>query len=430
MLKKCLVFTTSLMLLAAVVLLAPSADSGKYQPVSGWPQLPAGMKLGPVSAVATDSADRVYVFHRGKRPILVFDKDGKFLRSWGDDLVKTAHGLRIDHDDNVWITDIGNHLVMKFDPDGKLLLTLGKKDQPGDGPDQFNKPTDVAVAPTGEFYVSDGYGNSRVVKFSKDGKYLKEWGKKGTGEGRVQPAARHLPGRQGPGLRRRPREQPRPGLRRRRQVPRPVEGERCAVWAVPGGRRPLAGGRRPGQRRAGCSTARARPLGRWGEKGAAAGAVRHAALDLHRLAGSGLRRRGERPARAEVRRARRTPSSAAPGSPSRSGTTVASSPTATPSPIRTIGQPSSGGASSGDRARMTCQGAAVRPTTVTISSRLAIRFSVPPKPTAILDGSVSRKFGMAAPRPTLRPLRPSASTATVSGVQADHHATACPAPGR
>jgi DNA-binding beta-propeller fold protein YncE len=154
-----------------------------YRPVASWPQLPEDVKLGQVSAVATDSADRVYVFHRGKQPILVFDRDGKFLRSWGDDRIKTAHGLRIDRDNNVWVTDIGHHQVMKFDPGGKLLLTLGTKDEPGVGPDHFNKPTDVAVTPAGDFYISDGYGNSRVVKFSREGKCLAEWGRKGTGEG-------------------------------------------------------------------------------------------------------------------------------------------------------------------------------------------------------------------------------------------------------
>jgi DNA-binding beta-propeller fold protein YncE len=187
MLKKSLTLSVSLLLLGGIAVLAPSADRDtavpKYQVVANWPQLPAGSKLGPVAAVATDSANRVYVFQRGKQPIQVFDKDGKFLRAWGDDLVKTAHGLRLDRDGNVWITDIGNHLVTKFDPDGKVLLTLGKKDQPGEGTDQFNKPTDVAIGPQGEIYVSDGYGNSRVVKFSKAGKYLKEWGKKGNGEG-------------------------------------------------------------------------------------------------------------------------------------------------------------------------------------------------------------------------------------------------------
>jgi DNA-binding beta-propeller fold protein YncE len=162
---------------------SPAAGIPDYRPVPGWPSLPADVELGQVSAVATDAADHVYVFHRGRHPVLVFDRDGKFLRSWGDDLVKTAHGLRVDGDNNVWVTDIGHHLVMKFDPVGKLLLTLGRKDQPGDGTDQFDRPTDVAVAPSGEFYVADGYGNSRVVEFSKDGKFLRQWGKKGGGEG-------------------------------------------------------------------------------------------------------------------------------------------------------------------------------------------------------------------------------------------------------
>jgi outer membrane protein assembly factor BamB len=161
----------------------PAAALPDYRPVAGWPKLPDDVTMGPASAVAVDSSDRVYVFHRGKRPILVFDRDGKFLRSWGDEHLKTPHGLRIDHDNNVWVTDIGNHQVLKFSAEGKLLLALGQKGKPGDGPDQFDRPTDVAVAPGGEFYVSDGYGNSRVLKFSKDGKLLRQWGKKGTGEG-------------------------------------------------------------------------------------------------------------------------------------------------------------------------------------------------------------------------------------------------------
>jgi DNA-binding beta-propeller fold protein YncE len=187
MMQKCLSLVLSLLTLTGAALLAPSADPPasppKYQVVEGWPSLPVGTKLGQVTAVAIDPADRVYLFHRGKQPILVLDKDGKLLRGWGDGVVNTAHGLRIDANNHVWITDIGNHLVTKLDAEGKVLLTLGKKGQPGDGPDQFNKPTDVAVAPSGEIYVADGYGNARVVKFSKDGKYQKEWGKKGTAAG-------------------------------------------------------------------------------------------------------------------------------------------------------------------------------------------------------------------------------------------------------
>jgi DNA-binding beta-propeller fold protein YncE len=162
---------------------AADAKFPDYRAVPNWAKLPDNVKLGGVSAVATDSADNVFVFHRGKQPVLVFDRDGKFLRSWGDEHLKTPHGLRIDRDNNVWVTDMTDHRVLKFDAQGKLLLALGKRGEPGTGPDHFNRPTDVAIAPNGEFYVSDGYGNSRVVKFSKEGKFIKEWGKKGSGEG-------------------------------------------------------------------------------------------------------------------------------------------------------------------------------------------------------------------------------------------------------
>jgi DNA-binding beta-propeller fold protein YncE len=175
--------STPLLLGLLVAAGARAENIPDYRPVAGWPQIPSDVKLGPVSAVATDSADRVCVFHRGPKPVLVFDRDGKFLRSWGDDLLKTPHGLRIDDKGNIWVTDIGNHQVMKFDPEGKLLMSLGKKGEAGTGPDQFDRPTDIAVAPSGEFYVSDGYGNSRVLKYSADGKLLKQWGKKGTGPG-------------------------------------------------------------------------------------------------------------------------------------------------------------------------------------------------------------------------------------------------------
>lgn len=175
-------------LLLALPLLAPAlvsrADDGfpDYRPVAGWPQLPPAVELGPVSAVATDAKDRVYVAHRGRHPVLVFARDGTFLRSWGDDHIKTAHGLRVAPDGGVWVTDIGNHLVMKFDPDGKLLLALGEKGRAGDKFGQFDRPTDVAVSPTGEFYVTDGYGNARVLKYDRTGKLLAQWGTKGTGE--------------------------------------------------------------------------------------------------------------------------------------------------------------------------------------------------------------------------------------------------------
>lgn len=154
-----------------------------FTPVPNTLQLPDGLTLGACSAVDFDSRGRLYLFHRGQRPILCFDKNGKFLRSWGDDLIGMAHGLRVDGDDNVWVTDIGHHMVVKFDSKGKLLLALGQTDKPGLGENQFNKPTDVAFGAGGEIYVSDGYGNSRVMKFAVNGKFLLSWGKPGKGEG-------------------------------------------------------------------------------------------------------------------------------------------------------------------------------------------------------------------------------------------------------
>ncbi|MFO0796150.1 MAG: peptidyl-alpha-hydroxyglycine alpha-amidating lyase family protein [Gemmataceae bacterium] len=178
-----LLHVVALSLLATAAAARPPDPFPDYRPVAGWPQLPPGLVLGPVSAVATDAADRVYVAHRGPRPVLVFARDGTFLRSWGDEHLHTPHGLRVDAAGNVWVTDIGHHLVMKFDPAGKLLLTLGQKGRAGAGAGQFDRPTDVAVTPGGDFYVTDGYGNARVQKYDPAGKLLKEWGTKGKGEG-------------------------------------------------------------------------------------------------------------------------------------------------------------------------------------------------------------------------------------------------------
>ena len=160
-----------------------SSREGSWEAVPHWPQLPSGYEFGQVSAVAPDGHGEVFVFHRGEHPIMVFNRDGKFLRSFGDGLIDKAHGLRFDASGNVWITDVGNHTVRKFTHEAKLLLTLGKEGQPGDAPEQFDKPADVAFGPHGDLFVADGYGNSRVVKYSPEGKFVKAWGKKGTGDG-------------------------------------------------------------------------------------------------------------------------------------------------------------------------------------------------------------------------------------------------------
>ncbi len=147
--------------------------------------MPDGWSFGRVSAVAVDRNGEVYVFHRGAHadPVVVFDPKGKYVRSWGRGQFRNEHGIRVGPDGNIWTVDNGDHTVQKWTRDGKLLLTLGTKGQSGTDEKTFNRPTDIAFAPNGDFYVSDGYGNSRVVKFSKDGRYLLAWGSKGTGPG-------------------------------------------------------------------------------------------------------------------------------------------------------------------------------------------------------------------------------------------------------
>src|SRR4051812_33246599 len=173
-------FALRSLVLLCVVPASLQADSYRLDP--SFPQLPKTIKLDQVSGVTINSSGEIFIFHRGERPIIVMDKVGKFLRSFGEG-TKSAHGLRCDSADNIWATDVVNHTVTKFAPDGKVLMMLGEKGIEGEDQTHFNKPTDVAFAPDGNFFVSDGYGNSRVVKFDKSGKFLLAWGKKGTGEG-------------------------------------------------------------------------------------------------------------------------------------------------------------------------------------------------------------------------------------------------------
>ncbi len=169
----------------------------RYQVVHGWPQLPPGEMLGQATGVGVDSHGNVLVFHRAGREwtepfpaepiarptVWVFDKTGRFLRSWGAGTFVMPHGLTVDHGDNVWLSDVGLHQVFKFSPDGRLLLTLGEARAAGADASHFNLPTDVAVLKDGSFLVSDGYANTRVVKFAADGTFLMAWGTAGAGSG-------------------------------------------------------------------------------------------------------------------------------------------------------------------------------------------------------------------------------------------------------
>lgn len=165
-----------------------------YELVKDWPNLPEGYILSQVTGVGIDTSQNIFLFHRTGRvwsepfpdsvissnTILLLDREtGKLLNSWGANLFIMPHGLTVDRNNNVWVTDVALHQVFKFSHDGQLLMKSGVAKQPGNDSLHFNLPTDVAVAEDGSFYVSDGYGNSRVVKFSPAGKYLFEWGKKG-----------------------------------------------------------------------------------------------------------------------------------------------------------------------------------------------------------------------------------------------------------
>ena len=168
--------------LASLLSQAAADDEIKFAPQSDFPKLPPEVVLGKCSAVAINSKGEIYLFHRGPHPVLCVDAAGKLLRSWGDEEIGVPHGLRIDRQDNVWVTDMGRHRVLKFDPTGKLVLALGTG-QAGARNDQFDRPTDVAFGPNGDVFVSDGYGNNRVMKFTAAGRFIKSWGSKGTNVG-------------------------------------------------------------------------------------------------------------------------------------------------------------------------------------------------------------------------------------------------------
>jgi DNA-binding beta-propeller fold protein YncE len=175
----------------------------QYELLDGWEQLPSGWSHGDVAGVAVDSHDRVYVFNRGEHPVIVYDRDGRFLTSWGEGLFTRPHGITITND-IVYCADDTDHTVRAFTLDGDLLWTLGTLNQPSDtgyqpqapsnlatirrGAGPFNRPTRLAVAPNGELYVSDGYGNARIHRFSADRQLITSWGEPGEAPGEF-----HLP---------------------------------------------------------------------------------------------------------------------------------------------------------------------------------------------------------------------------------------------
>src|SRR6266581_138683 len=170
--------------------MADTVGSGDftYEHLVSWQKLPDGMKLTETPGVAVNSQDRVYAITRNTaNPVMVFDSDGNFLFAFGEGVFsQRTHGILIGPDDSVFCADDGTHTITKFTPDGKLLMTLGTPGQPAEkwGGKPFNRPTHAAVSPvTGDLYVSDGYGNSRIHKYTGDGTLLMSWGEPGIDAG-------------------------------------------------------------------------------------------------------------------------------------------------------------------------------------------------------------------------------------------------------
>ena len=199
-----LLFAIILLVIAAYIFQDKKKGSSnnsaiKYELVKDWLKLPAQLKLGNPTGIGIDTNQDIFILHRANRvwpllgpmsesfikekTLLQVDKEsGKIVNSWGDNLFIMPHGLTVDQNNNIWITDVGLQQVFKFSHDGKLLMKLGQARVSGNDQTHFNRPTDIAVTNDGSFYISDGYGNSRIIKFSAEGKYLFEWGKKGNKE--------------------------------------------------------------------------------------------------------------------------------------------------------------------------------------------------------------------------------------------------------
>lgn len=184
--------TTLLVCIVLVDATGGSAQSGgTYKVDAGWAQLPQGADWGGNTTwITADGKGNVVVLVRTAPYFRVFTRDGRFVKAFGEDgLFESAHSVTVDAQGFLWVTDSAAHVVHKFGPDGRLLMTLGKKGVAGDNAsrDLFNQPNHVAVAPSGDIYVSDGYQNARVVQFSSNGQFVRIiGGVKGSQPGQLQ----------------------------------------------------------------------------------------------------------------------------------------------------------------------------------------------------------------------------------------------------
>jgi len=162
---------------------ASGGAAPRYVVDPSWPQKPDEFTWAAMPGIAVDARDNVYLFTRSRPSVQVYRPDGALVRAWNTENPPGAHHIEIGPKGNVWTTDFKNHVVQKYTPEGKLLMTVGEAGTAGDDQRHFDGPTDVAVLPGGEFFVSDGYGNRRVVRFDASGEFVKQWGREGEGPG-------------------------------------------------------------------------------------------------------------------------------------------------------------------------------------------------------------------------------------------------------
>jgi DNA-binding beta-propeller fold protein YncE len=162
----------------------------RYAPQQDWAQIPDGWSFIDCPGVTVDSHDNVYVLCRGTHPVVVFDSEGNFLRAFGDgEFDNRAHGIHAGPDDFIYTVNDNQHCIKKYTPEGKLVMTIGKEYEAGEkwSGRPFNRPTNMAVSPvSGDVYVTDGYGNSRVHRYTADGRHIVSWGEVGIGPGEFQ----------------------------------------------------------------------------------------------------------------------------------------------------------------------------------------------------------------------------------------------------
>ena len=156
----------------------------QYEVVPGWPMLPVNSEWGAVTSIAIDGHGNIWVLNRNNPIVQIYDPEGNFLGGWTEEDPKAVpHALKFDRDGNVWLVDAGLHVARKYSQEGRLRSVLGTLGEPGEDETHFNKPTDIAFAPNGDVFVSDGYGNNRIAHFDPAGRFIEAWGSLGVAPG-------------------------------------------------------------------------------------------------------------------------------------------------------------------------------------------------------------------------------------------------------